>query len=331
MINLISTQADPALVGGPAKVFRNLARGLDLIGYPYVVNRALDSTPRLWIHDDLVALRYAARSGAKAVVGPNLYVLPGDVPADVDLRGALYVQPSAWVADLWRTAGFTRCDLAVWPVGIDLDEFRPRNASTVRREALIYHKLRPEDELQRIIASLDAASLPHRLIRYGSYAERDYVAALEGAALVVWHGRHESQGIALEEAMAMDVPILVCDVTRLSQEAGSSFPSSLDAVPVTAAPYFDATCGVRTYDLDDVGALALRMLDERASFSPRAFVEENLSLQGQARRFVELWEHFGLTFDEGLGEKQTSDRPWRPPLDYRTRQLAARVRRKVRI
>jgi len=329
MINLVSTQADSDVVNGPAKVYRNLVKGLNAIGYPYVVNRALSSVERLWVHDDVIALRYVSRARAKAVVGPNLYVLPQDIPPKTDLTGVLYLHPCEWAVALWRAAGFSACEMAAWPVGIDLEEFSPCAGWERRTGVLVYHKLRREDELERICASLHRASMPHRVVRYGSYDQADYLAALQQAGLVVWHGCHESQGIALQEALAMDVPVLICDVTRLSEEVGGRFPPELDHVPVTAAPYFDATCGRRTYGLDDVGVMAAEMLGQRRSYSPRKYVETNLSLEGQARRFVALWEYFGLTAEEGFLEKQRSNRTWRTPIGVRASQYAERARRAI--
>jgi hypothetical protein len=329
VINLVSKQATSTIVRGPAKVYQNLVKGLDAIGYPYVVNRSLDSTTRVWVHDDVVALRCVSRSHAKAVVGPNLQVLPRDIPPKTDLTGVLYVHPCEWKIAIWRAAGFDACPMAVWPVGIDLDKFRPGAQSTGSRDVLVYHKLRREDELKDILASLDRASLQYRVIRYGSYDESDYIAALECVGLVVWHGSHESQGIALLEALAMDVPVLVCDVTRLSEEVGSRFPPELDGVPVTAAPYFAGTCGRRASRFDNVGAIAEDMLVQRSKFAPREYVQANLSLEGQARRFVELWESFGLSTDEGFSEQLHSPREWREPFGVRLAARSSRLRARI--
>lgn len=324
VINIISTQTTSGVVTGPAKVYRNLVKGLEAIGYPYVVNRSLNSTKRVWVHDDVVALRYVARCPAKAVVGPNLYLLPRDIPPKTDLCGVLYLHPCRWAVSVWRAAGFTACDMAAWPVGIDLDEFRPGVKLAGNREILVYHKERGEHELKRILASLERASLRYRVIRYGSYAEGDYMEALRHSGLVVWHGRHESQGIALQEALAMDVPVLLCDVTRLSEGVGGRFPPELDEVPVTAAPYFDSTCGIRASGLDGVGALAGDMLLQRSDFAPREYIQANLSLEGQARRFVALWEYFGLSVEAGYGEQARSSGEWAEPLSARLSARAAR-------
>jgi len=330
VINLVSTQACSDVISGPAKVYRNLAKGLGLIGYPYVVNRALGSTSRVWVHDDPVALRYVSRSGARAVVGPNLFVLPRDIPPQTDLAGMLYVHPSPWVIAVWTAAGFDACPMAAWPVGIDLDELHPTKPPEARYGVLVYHKLRRRDELQRIRDSLDRAAVPHEVVRYGFYDQADYVNALRDTCLVVWHGRHESQGIALQEALAMDVPVLVCDVKSMSEEEGGAFPPELDELPATAAPYFDTRCGWRTYALDDVGGMAAQMLAERSSFSPREYVEENLSLEAQARRFVALWEHFGLTLEEGFSERSKSNKAWREPNGTKVLEFIERARSGIR-
>jgi len=76
-------------MGGQIKVFKNLIKGLDRIGYPYVVNQRLDACERLWVHDDTRALPLLHKLPAeiKAIVGPNLYVMPRDMPRGLDLRG----------------------------------------------------------------------------------------------------------------------------------------------------------------------------------------------------------------------------------------------------
>lgn len=324
MINLISTQARSRDPYGPTKVFRNLVKGLDLIGYPYVVNRGLDSVERLWVHDDIRALGPASRVSADTVIGPNLYVLPDEIPSAVDLSTMLYVHPCSWSIDVWHFLGFDRCDLAVWPVGIDVDEFRPHPRSARSQDVLVYHKDRPEEGLQQVLRSLESSGLRYRLLRYGAYVEAEYKEALSYSGLVVWHGRHESQGIAYLEALASGVPILVCDVSRLSQSVSSAFAAELDAVPVTSTPYFDESCGIRTIELEGVGQLARDMLSARDRFSPRAFVETHLSLEGQARAFVDLWSRWppGPSTSEPRGA-------W-PTREVQARELITRATRKAR-
>jgi hypothetical protein len=304
-------------------VFRNLVKGLDAIGYPYSVNHALNSTRRLWIHDDHVALKYLSRShDAAAVVGPNLFVMPDDIPSVVDLRGCLYVHPCVWATNLWREAGFDACPVAAWPVGIDLDEFSP-SAAVERNAVLVYHKERPESQLGNVVAAIRSAGHTVQVIRYGHYVESELVEAASSASVVVWHGCHESQGIALQETLALDVPIVLMDVTRLSQAVGTyPFGTGYDDFRVTAAPYWDDRCGVRVYTVDEVVPAVEHVLSHRSEFAPREFVRESLSLEKQARAFVGLWEHFGLTLEEGLSETPRSVRAWSEPFSERAGRFA---------
>jgi hypothetical protein len=326
VLNLISTQADSSRVTGPYKVFRNLVRGLDAVGYPYVVNRGFRSTPRLWIHDDHVALRHlrAARH-ANVVVGPNLFVLPRDIPDGVDLRGCLYVHPCDWAVDVWRSAGFEQCPLAAWPVGIDADAFSPVGGVD-RKGVLVYHKERPAAELDEIVNALEGEGHDVSVLRYGSYTEDELVERASHAEVVVWHGRHESQGIALEETLALDVPIVVADVSKLSDAIGPyHFAPEDDRIPVTAAPYWDDRCGLVVRDHRKVADAVERILAHRRDYAPRQFVRERLSLAGQARAFVDLWEYFDMSYDKGLLERASANRPWSEPLTDRLGRFARRA------
>ncbi len=98
-INIIST-APGAAVSGGTKVFANLVKGLERVGYPFVVNHRLDATRRIWVHNEVFALpAVLRRKDAQPVLGPNLFVMPRDIPG-LRFTGCLYLQPSDWAACL---------------------------------------------------------------------------------------------------------------------------------------------------------------------------------------------------------------------------------------
>ena len=320
MINIISRSANPGKVSGPSKVFSNLAKGLSKIGYPYLVNRDLNATKRLWIHDDVAALRHIHRSEAFKVVGPNLFVMPSEIPPDIRLDGVLYLHPCAWAARVWERAGFDACPIVTWPVGIDTDVFQPSSVPGSKRRIMVYHKQRDSQELDSILDSLHDLKLPYSLVLYGHYSELDYREQLANTSFIIWHGPHESQGIALQEAMACDIPLLVCDVTSLSQARGDYvFDPSFFGISVTSAPYFDETCGVKITDLSRLRTAIEFMQQNLMDFQPRRYVLDHLSLEGQARAFVAVWESWGLTYEGGLSESIKTDALWRVPLGDRLR------------
>jgi hypothetical protein len=332
MLNIVSTQAcSGGAVRGPGKVFHNLVKGLRLIDYPFVVNKRMDATERLWIHDDTTALRRVKPGGAHVVVGPNLYVMPAEMPKGLRLEGVVYLQPCTWAKGLWEHAGFRACPIECWPVGVDTDEFKPSHPRDRDLDVLVYHKHRDTAELEEILGTLRRSQLTHAVVVYGHYCEEDYKRALSRASFIVWHGSHETQGLAFQEAMASDVPVLVCDVTRLS-EAGEeySFPEEFRDWPATAAPYFDETCGVRIRDLSELPEAIREIRENLRMYAPRDYVERNLSLADQATAFIRLWERWGLTVEGGRHEPLLSDRAYRAPLSCRIRSSVGALRRRAR-
>ncbi|MES2353803.1 MAG: hypothetical protein V4568_05225 [Pseudomonadota bacterium] len=321
MLNIISRSAKAKFVGGQIKVFQNLVKGLDKIGYSYVVNRRLDACEKLWIHDDVRALPLIKKlpPEIKVVVGPNLYVMPRDMPKRLDLRRATYLHPCAWAADIWKAHGFDLCPLRSWPVGIDTDMFSPVPHED-RKQVLIYHKHRDPAELEKLKSIVNALGMKHEVIVYGAYKQEDYLRALGQSKYVIWHGRHESQGIALQEALARDIPILLWDVATFEQfwVGGGGcylFTESEKRFPVTAAPYFDSSCGIKIGSIDEMVSAIGRMENEWSTFKPRDFVVKNLSLEKQAR---ELLDFYGDWQNESAYEANSvaSAGGWRPPIGW---------------
>ena len=313
MLNIIAKKLDK--VSGPNKVINNLIKGLRKINYPFVINHEINATRRCYIPKNKDALEYLGKARSRVVVGPNLYVLPDRIPGYLKpgLASTLYVHPCTWTIELWKQLGYNLDNLYPWPTGIDLDEFPARDTPvTGKGEILLYHKTRSPRELETIQETLDRLGLRYRLIVYGEYRQDEYLDALRKAPFVLWHGRHESQGIALQEALASNVPILVADVRSLMEEQGSNWPESLRGFEVTAAPYFDERCGIKIRDISNLPETIEQMQDGLQTFAPREFIAENLGLEKQARDFIDLWNHWGMSFEDGMQEQMISDRPYRP-------------------
>lgn len=310
VINIVSVAPRMSGWGGATKVYWNLVKGLDALGYPWVADRDLQSTERLWIHSNVFALPEMRRTRSRTVLGPNLFVMPSEIPKVVQFDGAVYVQPSEWVAQLWRAAGFDACPVEVWPVGVDTGRFAARSPEGGERDVLVYYKRRPLEELAHVERHLRVMGLRYRVLRFGSYAEDEYRRLLASTSFVVWVGCPESQGLALEEALATDVPVLLWDATRLEQaniDGVYTFDSRFNDFPVTSAPYFDTRCGRRITLLAELGGALEDMRRTWPSYRPRLFVMEHLSLDGQARALIDLWQRWGLTFEDGLRETARTD------------------------
>lgn len=317
MLNIISRSYVSNTISGPQKVVTSLIKGLDELGYPYCINKDLTATSQLWIHDDPVALREAARLGLNAVVGPNIYILPRNIPTDIDLSKFVYIHPSVWAQDMWTHLGFKKCPLDHWAAGIDTNEFTERTKPD-DGEVIIYFKQRHKEELAHIESILKKKNISYKIISYGHYKQSEYIEVLKKARYVIWLGRQESQGIALEEAMAMNVPILVWDVlnmghwTPTEKEKKIFNDTELAYDKATSAEYFDDRCGIKVKLAEQIESSITQMEVEWKNFQPRAYILENLSLKKQAKDLIELFnKYYKISYEQGKVESPTTLKKWR--------------------
>jgi len=206
------------------------------------------------------------------------------------IRGSVYVQPSQWVTDIWKSYDCCRdLQLRVLPFGVDTDLFRPVTEigtifPVVKKNIMVYFKRRKPQEIEFVENILKFYKVPYRVFVYGSYSEADYMEYLKRAKYGIWLDAHESQGFALEEALSMNVPLLVWNIRTMSQEYGSSYPD----VAATTIAYWDESCGEVVYDWQDFMSIYSLFLNKLDSYTPREFVLKELSIEACERRFLDL-------------------------------------------
>jgi hypothetical protein len=217
---------------------------------------------------------------------------------------------------MWKDFGFNRCLIDVWPTGIDTEVHTPSTGG--KNTVLIYFKQRFPEELKAVQDILDRKKIPYRFIIYGRYRHEDYVKMLESTRYIIWIGRQESQGIALEEALAMNIPILIWDISKVGhwltskREMAYFIKQENDYTDTTTAPYFDQTCGIKVQNMQEMVRALDTMESSWHTYRPREFILRNLSLEKQARDFVDLYQkHFGLSYGDGLKEQLLNDTQWK--------------------
>ncbi len=299
MLNIISRSIVSRHTRGPRKVVLNLIKGLDELNVPYVVNASLDATSELWIHDDPLALKASLTlpPTTSIIAGPNIYTLPSEIPPEMNLSRLLWLYPAPWVEKFWHAFGGSHIPSAVWPVGIDTAKFSP--STREKRLVLVYNKQRSLKDTLAVTTLLETLGQTYHVITYGNYQEREYQTLLSEAKAVIWIGRSESQGVGLLEALAMNVPMLVWGVTRFGDWVGSGHdhftPSQLAYTPVMTAPYFNERCGVCISSNEELPNALPPFLSNLAQYTPRAYVEAELSLKRGAETFLALYtNHFGV-------------------------------------
>lgn len=330
MINIISSSLFSNKRSGPKKVAENLIKGLKKINYPYIVNGKLDSCKRLWIHDDSSALEKLSEVDPKikTIIGPNIFIPAHDfpyLPKHLDLTRVVYLQPSKWIKQMWLDFGFNQCPMEVWPTGIDLNEFKPSQNKS-NDYVLVYSKQRFGNELRFIIETLNKKNIPFKIIKYRYYDQEEYLTLLHNCRYLIWLGRSEAQGIALEEALSCNIPILLFDVSYACHWVPTEDEKKLITKEMeeymgeaTSAPYFDSSCGVRIKRIDQFSNALDSMENSLQRFHPRKYILEHLGLEKKAKDFLKIYEkYWGLSYKNGLEEKLLKKGKYRSEFLHKT-------------
>ncbi len=287
---------------GPRAVSASLQRGLDAARLAYVIDdrRLCDTVKAVGVLSDLGAVAEAVawrerEAGGKLLVGPNVVVMPSEArrlltSPEIDSL----VVPSEWVKGLYE-ADVPELEgrIAVWPAGVDTDYWKPASggaperAGAERPHALVYVKEIPgqpnatAEELSGAQRALADAGFSSEEFRYGAYAAADYLQALQWADLLVAFSPSESQGIALLEAWAVDVPSMVWARGEVAI-GGRTYSSS-------SAPYLTPSTGAEFRSVDQLRELLATFLSRPSGgFSPRDWVLRTMTDEICARRYWDL-------------------------------------------
>ena len=282
---------------GLTKLRANLCLGLQQIGQPYVLHTRPFIPPEGSlvgiVHGPIDLVRQVA-SARRCVTGVGVLDFADQWPALFEeTRTVLHIQSCEWAAACYRP--FYGDRVPTWAVGIETELHRPRPDVVKEFDFLVYDKLRwpaehPEpDILARSLAELDRRGLKSMVIGYGRYPkgrENSYHALLARSRAVLFLCENETQGIAYNEALSMDVPLLAWDPCRWLDP--NRHQHGLSNCPASSVPYFDERCGERYTRLADLPATLDRFLERmhRGAYHPRDYVLEHFDLGECARRYV---------------------------------------------
>ncbi len=292
-INIISNSAKISKTGGPSKVFTNTVKGFDKIGQTYSINEPISNHKYNWIHDSVNGFIEVIVSKQPALLGPNLFVFPEDIPFFLpNYSQNIFLHPSSWCVNAWKQLDFNSCKLNFWPVGIDLEDFIPSNCRN-ENEVLLYFKKRKSIKMEEVIERLEKQDLKVNLISYGSYNEAEYKSALKKSSFGVWVGTTESQGIGLQEALATNLPLIVLENTNILDHETpeiNDLPQYASNIKGTSIPYWDNNCGIAINHLSELDDAIYKMRKNIEEFTPRKFIENNLSLEKCAKELVGFFD-----------------------------------------
>lgn len=222
----------------------------------------------------------------KFIFGPHFSVFPNTTTEMFENihKNAIYIQPSQFVIDLWCDFGHTSLPMKTFAFGVDTERFSSKGIE--RNEIFIYYKQRLPSELEIVCNFLSRRNIKFKIFNYSAkYDEAEYLNTLRKSKYGIWLGRHESQGFALEEALSCDVPLLVWDVKKLSQEYGTNMYDGIQN-KCTSIPYWDSRCGEYFFTKDELESTFNLFINKK--YSPREYILENLSTDKKIEELQKL-------------------------------------------
>ena len=290
-------------LGGHPAVTRSLLSGSQSLGLRFNLNPARQSQLYSWVIvlSSVEALQQAIRLRARGLIqhlwaGPNLVVLPtehGGILAHPLIDRV--VVPSTWVADQYaRLIPQLRSRIVIWPAGVDTDEFMPslgtQARSTGSLRVLHYNKLSTPQSTwapvyRDVRCYLDVLRCCQVELAYGCYSKSHYAELLRRSDFMIyWTDAGESQGLALLESWASDVPTFVSENHWVIIKG---VPTS-----VSSAPYLSQDCGSFFASYEELISLIddLMYVSSRVRYQPRRWVTTHMSDALSAQMLINLFE-----------------------------------------
>ena len=244
--------------------------------YPYIVNTLQEADIVISGKTFIDPSKYPDKL---FIFGPHFTVLPNEsVNFNNKYSNAYYNLLSEWVKNLWIHFKYDNIPIITLPYGVDTEIFKPNKNRNERDLVILYYKDRNLMEFLYIIHILVYKNINVKVFNYSNgYSEEEYIESLKNAKYAIWLGRHESQGFALQECLSCDVPILVWNVTKMSQEEDKKEEYKDIDVDATVIPYWNDNCGeyfLYPHEFENIFNKFLNNLD---NYKPREYILSNLS------------------------------------------------------
>jgi len=285
MINLwYNENIKSGLVRGPRKVLENLHDSLEEQNIPFAVNEDKYKYNFLVHYDALGYAKHEKLEHDSCIIGPQIW--PFDEYGQFLKNNPQYyrkiIVPGDSVYLSFKQQGFNESKLAKWPVGIkDINVERSGNI-----KFLVYFKRRSIEDLDSVLSFLNEKECDYLVLKYGSYSQEEFNQALQECSHGIIVDGPETQGIAIQEIMSSNMPILIWDNLEYFEDG---VPEEYTKNPVpTSAHYFSAECGEKVYSEDEFKETFDKFM--KTQYTPKEYVKRELSYEITIKKLFALFE-----------------------------------------
>jgi hypothetical protein len=242
---------------------------------------------------------YIIPSNIKIIYGPQFWVIPqapivGKFDEKIKDR-CVFNSLSKWVGDFYlEMASEFIMPISYFPFSVNLEKFKPSDIEKIY-DCIVYIKRRSNNLVNHSFQLLNEKGLKYKVFKYGSYDEEDYLNSLQRSRFMLSLDAHESQGFALEEAMSINIPLLVVDATTMYDETNDGVNSTYgylrpNKLIASSVPYWSDECGIKITEQNELSNAIDRMMKEYKSFTPRDYITRTLSDEACMKRILDYFK-----------------------------------------
>ena len=270
-------------VRGPYKVIMNLVESLQHTNIPYAINEDKYRYNYLVHYDNEGYKKHEKLEHDTCIIGPQIWPFDsyGEFLKDNPQYYRKIIVPCISTKISFIDQGFVENKISIWAVGI-----KDINISRTGNKFLVYLKERSEEDLNFVIEFLNNNNYEYEILRYGSYTQDQFYSCLESCSRAIIVGRPETQGIAYQEMMSSNMPLLLWDVNEW-YDPGTPEPYANYPKP-TLAHYFSDECGLKFYSKEEFEEAFDIFVN--ATYTPKDYVIRELSYPVSVKRLLSLFE-----------------------------------------
>ena len=158
------------------------------------------------------------------------------------------------------------------PVGVANKKKLKKNLKKEnKKKCLIYFKNRNIEDLEIAYKFLAENKYKINIFKYGTYKNSKLIKTSKKCGFGVVINSTESQGIAIQELMAQNLPLLIWENTN----------SKFEKVEIsgTSAPHWDNSCGIKVQTSDEFVENFEKFITNINKFKPVEYIEKNLTFE----------------------------------------------------
>jgi|TARA_A100001388_G_C28773986_1_gene505856 hypothetical protein len=281
--------SDNLIKSGPQKLINNVIK-ISKLTDAFVLNKHISENYYFINFDEnnfLTIEKILQDKNSKVIVGPLYNQKDLKILAKLSLQYnnlKIVVASSSAKEDLEQITGLSVSNqVSILPVGVysESEIFNFQNQRKLidnyQFDCLIYFKNRELKSLNEIINFLKNKNIRYKVLTYGDYKNKQLVKYALKSKFGLILGSTESQGIAINELMATNLPLFVIDKNINNYENIKLYG--------TTVPYWSSECGEKILDLNDFKMNFQRFLKnyESNTYKPNNLINEKLSFE----KFIE--------------------------------------------